>query len=140
MKVNAKVTNSYNEHQITLATNGNSHSITIPPRPSGFGSSANGGELLLLALATCYCNDIYREAAKRGIKVEQVEVEVDGQFGGEGDPATNVTYRTRIVAHATEAEIEELGRQTDLVAEIQNTLRSQRPVTLESIEAVTAQE
>jgi len=139
MNVTAKVTNSYNEHHVTLETNGNAHSIVIPPKPTGYGSSANGGELLLLALATCYCNDIYREAARRGIKVEQVEVEVDGQFGADGQPATNVTYRARIVAHATEAEIEELGRQTDLVAEIQNTLRSQRSVTLESVEAVTAQ-
>src|SRR4029453_10633344 len=98
MNVNAKVTNSFGAHHITLATNGNAHSIVIPPKPSGFGSSANGGELLLLALATCYLNDIYREAAKRGIKIEQVEVEVDGQFGAEGDPATNITYRARIVA------------------------------------------
>jgi uncharacterized OsmC-like protein len=29
---------------------------------------------LFLALASCYCNDIYREAAKRNIKVERVEV------------------------------------------------------------------
>jgi uncharacterized OsmC-like protein len=35
---------------------------------------------LFLALATCYCNDIYREAAKRNIKVDSVEVEVEGTF------------------------------------------------------------
>jgi organic hydroperoxide reductase OsmC/OhrA len=72
MKIVAQVRNSHGEHEVTLATDGNAHSITIPPKPSGFGSRANGGELLLLALATCYCNDIYREAAKRGIKVDQV--------------------------------------------------------------------
>jgi organic hydroperoxide reductase OsmC/OhrA len=139
MQISAKVSNSYGEHQVTLATNGNAHSIVIPPKPSGFGSSANGGELLLLALATCYCNDIYREANKKGIKVEQVEVDVEGQFGAEGEPATNVIYRARVVAHATEAEILALGQHTDSVAEIQNTLRGQTPVILDSIEAVTAQ-
>jgi uncharacterized OsmC-like protein len=100
MKIHAQVRNRYGEHHVTLATNGNVHSIVIPPKPSGFGSSANGGELLFLALATCYCNDIYREAAKRGIAVEQVEVEVEGQFAAEGAPATNVAYRARVVAHA----------------------------------------
>lgn len=138
MRISAQVRNSYGEHQVTLATNSNTHSIVIPPKPSGFGSSANGGELLLLALATCYCNDIYREAAKRGIKVEQVEVEVDGQFGIEGEPATKVTYRAKVVAHAAEAEIRELMQHTDTVAEIQNTLRVQTDVTLEHIEAVVA--
>lgn len=139
MRVSAQVQNSYGKHQVTLATNDNAHSIVIPPKPSGFGSSTNGGELLFLALATCYCNDIYREAAKRGIKVEQVAVEVDGQFGAEGEAVTKVTYRAKVIAHAAEAEIRELMQHTDAVAEIQNTLRGQTLVTLEHIEAVVAQ-
>ena len=138
MKISAEVQNSHGQHQVTLSTNGNPHSIVIPPKVSGFGSSASGGELLFLALATCYCNDIYREAAKRGIQVEQVEVTVEGQFGAEGGPATDVTYRAKVVAHATEAEIRELMQHTDTVAEIQNTLRVQTPVTLDHIEAVVA--
>ena len=138
MKISAQVQNSHGEHQVTLTTNGNPHSIVIPPKPSGYGSSANGGELLFLALATCYCNDIYREAAKRGIKVEQVEVTVEGQFASEGGPATGITYRAKVVAHAPEAEIRELMQHTDTVAEIQNTLRVPTPVTLDSIEAVVA--
>ncbi|MDQ3706218.1 MAG: OsmC family protein [Chloroflexota bacterium] len=136
MQVSAHVQNSHGQHNVTLTTNGNPHSIVIPSKPSGFGSSANGGELLFLALATCYCNDIYREAAKRGIQVEQVEVTVEGQFGAEGGPATDVTYRARVVAHAPEAEIRELMQHTDTVAEIQNTLRVATAVTLASIEAV----
>ena len=92
---------------------------------------------MFLALATCFCNDIYREAAKRGIEVERVEVDVDGQFGAEGEPATHVTYQTRVVAHAAEAEIRNLMQHTDTLAEIQNTLRVQTPVTLERIEAVS---
>ena len=67
MKIKAHIDNSAGEHHIALTTDDNVHSILIPPKPSGFGSSTNGGELLFLALATCYCNDIYREATKRNI-------------------------------------------------------------------------
>ena len=134
MKITAKVENSLNRHQVTLQTNDHVHSITIPPKPTGYGSSANGGELLFLALATCYCNDIYREAAKRNIKVDRVEVSVEGVFGSEGEPAKSVTYRAKIDAQASEAEIRELMQYTDTVAEIQNTLRMGAPVVLADIE------
>jgi organic hydroperoxide reductase OsmC/OhrA len=138
MKISARVENSEGQHHVTLTTNENSHSIVIPPKSTGFGSSANGGELLFLALATCYCNDIYREAAKRDIKVEKVEVEVNGDFGAEGEPAKNVTYRAKVHAKGTEAEIRALMEQTDKVAEIQNTLRVLTPVMLSGIEVVSA--
>ncbi len=68
MKIQARIQNGAGSHRVTLKTGDHVHSIDIPPKPSGFGSSANGGELLFLALATCYCNDIYREATKKGIK------------------------------------------------------------------------
>ena len=136
MKITAKVKNSKDDHQVTLQTNDNVHSIVIPPKPTGYGSSANGGELLFLALATCYCNDIYREATKRNIQVDRVEVEVDGDFGAEGEPAKNVTYRARVSAQASEQEVQDMLRFVDTVAEIQNTLRVLTPVTLSQVEVV----
>ncbi len=137
MKITARVENNHNHHHATLSTNDTTHSITIPPKSSGFGSSANGGELIFLALATCYCNDIYREAAARGIEVTGVEVEVSGDFGGVGEPAQNVTYRAKITGKASAAELEALARHTDTVAEIQNTLRLGTPVTLGQVEVET---
>jgi uncharacterized OsmC-like protein len=134
MKIGAKVENSKDNHQVTLQTNDYVHSIIIPPKSTGYGSSANGGELLFLALASCYCNDIYREAAKRNIQVDRVEVEVDGHFGAEGEPAKNVTYRAKVVAQALEEEIQDMMRFVDTVAEIQNTLRVITPVTLSQVE------
>jgi organic hydroperoxide reductase OsmC/OhrA len=96
MTIRAQVPNEEGHHRVTVSTNDAAHSLTIPPKPSGFGSSANGGELLFLALATCYCNDVYREAAALGIDVRRVEVEVEGEFGGVGEPATNVSYRAKV--------------------------------------------
>lgn len=136
MKISATVQNGNGQHLVTVQTNANVQNLTIPPKPAGNGSAVNGGEFLFLALATCYCNDIYREAAKRGIVVESVQVQVDGEFGAEGEPARNVSYRAQVRAHASDAEIQELMRMTDRVAEIQNTLRVDTPVTLAAVEAV----
>lgn len=135
MKIRAQVENREGVHRVTLSTNQNVHAIDIPPKSSGFGSSANGGELLFLALATCYCNDVYREADRVGITVESVEVEVEGEFGGVGEPARNVRYRARVVARGTsEEEIRRLLQHTDTVAEVQNTLRGGVAVRLERVD------
>ena len=136
MKISSLVSNSEGRHVVTLRTDNYTHDLTIAPKTMGFGSSVNGGELLFLALATCYCNDIYREAAQRGIVVQAVEVEVTGDFGAAGEPARNITYRAKVTAQAGEAEIRELMLHTDRVTEIQNTLRAGTPVVLDGIEVV----
>ena len=136
MQITARVANKKDEHKVTLKTDEREHSLVIPPKPEGFGSSANGGELLFLALATCYCNDIYREARKRGIGVQGVEVEVTGGFGGEGEAARNIAYRASVAAKAPREEILRLMQHTDSVAEIQNTLRRSSAVVLSQCEAL----
>lgn len=137
LNIQAHVSSREGSHQVVLHTNDRQHTLSIPVRSNGFGSSANGGELLFLALATCYCNDIYREAAKRGITVRSVQVDVRGTFDeAPGSAAEGMTYTARVEAEATVAEIEDLMRHTDTVAEIQNTLRAGRTVTLAGVEAV----
>jgi len=136
MKYSAHVNNSQGDHQVMLATGENRHALNIPPKANGFGSSASGGELLFLALATCYCNDIYREAAKRGIKVERVEVTVEGEFEAEGEPGRNFRYRARVAAQASRDEILALMQSTDGIAEIHQTLRNGIPVELVDMEAI----
>ncbi len=137
MKIKAQVQNRAGQNLVNLSTNDQVHSLDIAPRASGFGSSANGGELLFLALATCYCNDIYREAGKRDIKVDSVEVEVQGDFGAEGEPASNVTYRAKVIAQATEEAVRDLMLATDGLTEIQNSLRRGVQVILDQIEAIS---
>ncbi|MBK8027359.1 MAG: OsmC family protein [Chloroflexi bacterium] len=129
--IRAQVRNSQGLHDVVLKTDDVEHAIIVPPKSSGYGSSANGGELLFLALATCYCNDLYREAAKRNIAVQSVLVEVIGEFDdAPGSAARNIQYRAAVQAQASDEEIRDLMRYTDTVAEVQNTLRAGTKVTL----------
>lgn len=130
MRIAAHLDNSRDAHRVTVETEGTEKTLHIPAKEVGRGSAVNGGELLCLALATCYCNDIHREAAKRGVEVHRVEVHVQAEFGVEGEPARGITYSVDVDADAGEDEIRELIAHTDTVAEIQNTLRRPVNVTL----------
>lgn len=136
-RIYAQVKNAHGSHQATVQTNQRSQSLAIPPKAEGFGSSVNGGELLFLALATCYCNDLYREAAKQGISVQAVEVTVEGDFEGDGLPAKNIGYYVKVAADASQEAVMALMKHTDQVAEIQNTLRSATGVALLSSEVIS---
>jgi organic hydroperoxide reductase OsmC/OhrA len=129
MKISAVVRNTSHAHEAIVSTDAAGRTLDIPPR-AGRGSSVNGGELLLLALATCYCNDLYREAARLCIDIDSVEVEANADFDRIGGSAGNVWYRARVVSPAPQAAIAELLRQTDAVAEVQNTLRAGTRVSL----------
>jgi len=130
MLMSATVKSGLNQHDVEVQTNGATKQISIAAKSTGYGSSINGGELLLLSLATCFCNDIYREAAKRNIIVDGVEVEVTGEFGAEGEPGYNFRYKAKVTSNAPQDEIDSLIAYTDQVAEIHNTLRKGLNITL----------
>ncbi len=123
MKISATISNSLNQNNITVVTNDQSKSISIASKPSGFGSSVNGGEMLMLSLAVCYCNDIYREAEKKNIEITSVEVEVSANFSRDGEPGFNFQYTPKIVSPAPADRIRQLIEHTDSIAEIHKTLR-----------------
>lgn len=136
MKFSARVENAKDHHQAVMQAGDAVHALDIPSRDTGFGSSVSGGELLFLALATCYCNDIYREAAKKNISVQSVEVSVEGDFPAAGEPAQDIIYKVKVAADAGEEQIRDLLKFTDTVAEVQNTLRMGTPVVLSQIEVL----
>ncbi|QBZ98323.1 OsmC family protein [Flavobacterium sangjuense] len=124
MKISASVKSAFQLHEVTVETENKVKPISISPKPEGFGSSINGGELLFLSLATCFCNDLYREASKRNMKIDSVQVIVSGEFGSEGEPAKNITYEVDVKANDhSDAEIWDLIKTVDKLAEIHNTLR-----------------
>lgn len=130
MKIAATIRNGYQQNEVTVSTHNNEKKINIPGRPEGYGSSVNGGELLFLSLATCFCNDIYREAAKRKMNIQQVEVTVSGQFGKEGEPASNIIYTVNIQSGHSNEEVNDLVQYVDKIAEVHNTLRQGVSVVL----------
>lgn len=132
MTITATIKNNLLQNDISVATEGNRKEIAIPSKSNGQGSSVNGGELLFLSLATCFCNDIYREAARRKINIKSIEVNVSGEFGMEGEPASNISYKVNIQSNTPKNEIIELIKHVDTVAEIHNTLRKGVNVSLQN--------
>ena len=102
----------------------------------GLGIGFSGGELLLLAIGACYTNDLYREAARKGMVLRSVKVDVDGDWGGDPTRAQNVAFSVKVEANANENDILELIEHTDKVAEIHNSLRIGTQVSLAKAEAV----
>jgi organic hydroperoxide reductase OsmC/OhrA len=131
MEISAVVRNAASRHEVAVATDGNERALALPAKLSGGGSAVNGGELLMLALATCYCNDLYREAARLGIALDGVEVRASARFAGVGLAASDIRYRARVSSPASAERIATLLRETDAVAEIHNTVRAGAPVLLE---------
>jgi putative redox protein len=117
------------------------HSLVIDRSPDdgGQGMGFNGGQLLLLALGSCYANDVFREAIKRDLEVLGVRVVVECDWVGDPQRAENVRFSTRVEAAADEEEILELIRHVDEIAEIHNTLRQGIDVELVEAEAVSVQ-
>ena len=137
MKIIANVRNSRDNHQVNLFTSDMIHSLQIPSKATGFGSGVNGEELLLLALATSYCNALYDEAEKKGIVVNSVDVKVEGTFGEEGERAGEIRYSAIVKAEAAEKEILDLMHHTDAIAAVQNMLRRSVRVTLHKAVAIS---
>jgi uncharacterized OsmC-like protein len=130
IEISATVTSSASGHEVSVRTGSVTQSLAVGAKSAGRGSSVNGGEFLMLALATCYCNDLYREAERLGIPIEGAQVEATAEFPGVGLAATNIRYRAVVTSSASAEAIARLLRETDAVAEVHNTIRSGVPVEL----------
>jgi organic hydroperoxide reductase OsmC/OhrA len=130
MRISATVLNTSNAHQVSVSTGTSSQDLAIAGKAKGRGSGVYGGEFLMLAIATCYCNDVFREAAHLAIPVDAVEVEAQADFDGVGLAARNISYKARVESTAPQADILELLRATDAVAEVHNTIRVGATVSL----------
>ena len=101
-----------------------------PAAAGGGGLGFNGGQLLYLAIAACYSNDLYREGATRGITLRRVAVSVDGDFPGRGAASTPIAVDVELDGDAPEAELHALLDEVDSIAEVPRSLRGTTPVEL----------
>ena len=108
MLISATVKNTSSSHEVEVRTGATAQLLAVALKAGGRGSAVNGGEFLMLALATCYCNDLFREAARLGVAIESAEVEASAEFPGIGLAATNIQYRANIQSSASQAEIARL--------------------------------
>jgi putative redox protein len=101
------------------------HTLVVdsPVTAGGGGRGLNGGQLLHLAVAGCVSNDLFREAAKRGIELTRVMITADGGYGGQPVVSTGISYSVEVEGLATEEELGALVRHVDEIAEIPNSLR-----------------
>lgn len=124
MEISAYIRNGLDGHELIVSTAGASRPLVISAKSSGQGSAVNGGELLMAALATCYCNDLYREASRLGIPITGCEVRAQGHFNGVGLGAEEVTYSANVESSAPADRVEALLAEADRLAEVHNTLRA----------------
>jgi organic hydroperoxide reductase OsmC/OhrA len=110
--------------------------VDSPAESGGGGRGFSGGQLLHLAVAGCVSNDLFREAAKRGITLTRVVVTADGGYdgyGGQAATSTGIAYSVEVTGQASESELVALVTHVDVIAEIPNSLRQGTPVTLDRI-------
>jgi uncharacterized OsmC-like protein len=102
--------------------------VDRPAAAGGGGLGFNGGQLLYLAIAACWSNDLYREAATMDIELDGVEITVDGDFPARGSGSTPITVDVVVRSAAPEERIHELLAEVERVAEIPRAIREGPPI------------
>jgi uncharacterized OsmC-like protein len=83
-----------------------------------------GAHLLHLAAAGCVLNDVYREAAARGIALQGVRVTAVGGFDAATWQSTGIDYSVEVSSEAPAEQLAQLLDVVDQVAEIPQAIRA----------------
>jgi putative redox protein len=116
----------------TALGQGGPFTLTVdrPAAAGGGGLGFSGGQLLYMAIAACWSNDLYREAATMGIELAGVEITVDGDFPARGSGSTPITVEVMVRSSAPEDRVRELIAEVERVAEIPRAIRDATPIEL----------
>jgi len=98
-------------------------------RAGGGGGGFNGGQLLALSLGACYCNDLQYTAEAMGVVIEDLDIEVLIDFGGEPTVAREIEMRVSVTL-ADGRDPEALIETAAAGCTIANTLRAGVPVKI----------
>ena len=123
----------------TALGSGGSATVVIdrPAAAGGRGLGLNGGQLLNLAVAGCVSNDLFREAARRGIRLDQVRVVADSDYVGDPATSTAIEYEVELSGDASPEALADLVAYVDEIAEIPNSIRRGTEVRLRRPSAVS---
>jgi uncharacterized OsmC-like protein len=111
--------------------------VDRPADAGGRGLGFNGGQLLYLAIGGCVSNDLFREAATRGIALTSVRVVVRGDFSGDPAVSDPVSYDVELSGDASSEQLEQLIAHVDAIAEIPNSMRNGTQVKLAGVAVVS---
>ena len=112
--------------------------VDRPADGGGRGLGFNGGQLLYLAIGGCVSNDLFREAAVRGIQLDAVRVVVRGDFSGAPAVSEPVFYDVELSGDAAPEQLRALVEHVDAIAEIPNSVRGGTEVTIDRVEVTTS--
>ena len=98
-------------------------------RAGGGGGGFNGGQLLGLSLGACYCNDLQYTADAMGVEIEDLDVQVLIDFGGEPTVAKEIEMQVGVTL-ADGGDPAELIERAAAGCTIANTLRAGVPVRI----------
>ncbi len=115
------------------------HTLVVdrPADAGGRGVGFNGGQLLYLAIGGCISNDLFREAAARGLELSTVRVVVRGDFDGDPAVSSPVSYSVELTGAEAPEELEALAAHVDAIAEIPNSVRRGTEVKLDRVSVST---
>jgi organic hydroperoxide reductase OsmC/OhrA len=98
-------------------------------RAGGGGGGFNGGQLLGLSLGACYCNDLQYAAEEMRLEIEDLDVRVLIDFGGEPTVAREIEMRVNVTL-AGGGDPSALIERAATGCTIANTLRAGVPVSI----------
>ncbi len=104
--------------------------VDRPADAGGRGLGFNGGQLLNLAVAACFSNDLFREAARAKIELSRVRVTASSEYGGQPTVSGPIEVEVEVDGDASTERLAELVHLVDRVAEIPNSLRAGTQVRL----------
>jgi putative redox protein len=121
--------------QVTAVGSAGSFTLVVdrPVETGGGGKGFNGGQLSTSRSPAVSRTTCSAGAPRFGVELDSVRVTVDGDFVGDPAVSASVTYDVELRG---ECELEALAREVDRIAEIPNSLRRGRAVSIGEIRIV----
>jgi hypothetical protein len=134
MKLTVQISARHDAATATGWVNGRSLTVDRTRAAGRAGEGPNHNELLCLALAAGYTDELLEEAERRSIVVERARVTVEAETGHGGRTTRNLALAVRLETDEHEPAVMELIEHTDRVSEVLKVIRLGTPVRLADVQ------